>query len=146
MGNTVFIVFHLLQRNGNDFRERVAVVSGFEVFPHKCTKGMEKISRDNNIPVFAVISFFPVKMVNVGLVQEDDISGMEGLGLAIEGVGNGTFQNIEYFVEPVRVNDLITVFRDFGTKWLRRVRHPIVKHEEIHQKHPQIQKCILIIQ
>jgi hypothetical protein len=68
--------------------------------------------------VFAGISFFTVKIVNIGLIQENDVPGMQSAGLTIEGVGNGTFQNIKDLVETVTVNDLITVFCNFGVKWL----------------------------
>lgn len=94
------------------------MISVFKVFSHKRANRIEKLGADNDIPVFAGISFFAVKMVNIGLVQKDDISGMQRAGFAIEGMGNGTFQNIEDFIELVTVNDLIPVFRYFGVKWL----------------------------
>ena len=118
MRNAVFIILHLFKGYGNDFREHVAMISCFKVLSHKCTNRIKKLSGDNDIPVFTEISFFPVKSVNIRLIQKDDVAGMQGAGFAVEGVGNGTLQNIENFIEPVRVNDLITVFRNFGVKWL----------------------------
>jgi hypothetical protein len=108
----------LLKGYGNGLGEHIAVISFFEVFPHKCTDRIKKSSIDNDIPVLAGISFFAVKVVHIGLVQEDHIPGMQCAGLAVEGMGNGTFQDIEDLIELVAVNDLIAVFRDFGVKWL----------------------------
>jgi hypothetical protein len=118
MGNAVFVILHLLKGYGKGFREQIAVISMLKVFPHECTNRIKKLSGDDDIPVLAGISFFTVKGVNIGLIQENNVTGMQGAGLSVEGVGDGTFQNIENFVEPVRVNDLITVFRNFGVKWL----------------------------
>ena len=118
MGDAVFVILHLLQGYGNGFRELIAVISCFEVFSHKCTNGIEKIGGDDNIPVLAGISFFAVKMVDIGLVQENDISGVQSLRLSVEGVGNGAFQNIENFIETMTMDNLVTVFGNFGVKWL----------------------------
>lgn len=136
MRDPVFVILHLLQGHGDDFGEHIAVIRNIKVFSHKRADRFKELRGDNDIPVFAVISFFPVKVVNVGLIQKYDVSGVQGMGFPVEGVGNGTLQNIENFIESVRVNDLIAVLCNFGVKWLRRCRHPIVKHDEIHQKHP----------
>jgi hypothetical protein len=116
--NTVFVILHLFKGHRNGFGENIVMISRFKIFPHKGANRIKKLGRNNDIPMLAMVSFFPVKMVNIGLVQEDDVSGMQCMGLSVEGMGNGTFQNIENLIEPVAVDDFITVFRNFGVKWL----------------------------
>ena len=113
VGDAVFVVLHLFKGKREDFRKSVIVIGFLEAVTHKGTDGIKKVGMDNNIPVLAGIAFFPVKAVYIGEVQKDHITGVEGMALSVEGVGNRAFQNVKDFIKLMAMNDIIAVFRNF---------------------------------
>ena len=113
VGDTVFVVLHLLKGKREDFRKSVIVIGFLEAVAHKGTDGIKKVGMDNNIPMFAGVAFFPVEAVYIGEVQKNHITGAENMALSVEGVGNRAFQNIKEFVKLMAMNNIIAVFRNF---------------------------------
>ena len=89
VGDAVFIILHLLQREGENFREGIIVVGVLEAVAHKAADRIKKVGVDNNIPVLAGVPFLPVEVMHIGQIQKAHIARVECLGLAIEGVGDG---------------------------------------------------------
>ena len=111
------------------------MVGLFKGFPHKSADGIKKIGMDNNIPVLAGVAFLPAEIVDVCLIEEYHISGVENPGFTVESMGNGAFQNIENLIELVCMDNFIAVLGNFGVERMFRCGHPVVKNNKIHSLH-----------
>lgn len=108
------------------------MIGKIKFLSQKGAEGIKKLRMDDDIPMLAGVALFPLEAVNVVQVQENHITGVQGAGLAVEGVGDGALQNIENLIELMAVNDFIAIFCDFGVKGLFRGCHPIFKNDMFH--------------